>query len=252
MITLNLALTSYNIVNAAPAPSPPDGSTTWTVGEKVTIAWGENADLPQTKDMSGITITLMTGADLAQIPLDVIASGLKVSTKSVDYVVPPLSKLGYPAGKIYFIMFSSSTNPSSGVSWSTRFIIVDGKTPTVTYDKGEPFTFSRSQGSSAPTSGVTTSDGGGITVTIPEKTTAISTTSSTTTSTSSSTTSTTSSETTTTDSSTASVVTVFEDSQPTEQVSTNKNSAAKTKFNSSWIFVSSFLIVSVISHIAFI
>ncbi|CAG8555275.1 223_t:CDS:2 [Ambispora gerdemannii] len=154
-----LLITLTTTTDASPAPSPPDSGTIWNSGDKVTISWTENKASPLISDMSGINIQLMTGADLSQVPLVEIAKGLATDQTSYSWTVPPLSDLGFPAGKIYFIMFSDSSKPGSGVSWSTRFTILDGKAPVVTYNPTSPFTITKSGGSSSPTappSGTTT------------------------------------------------------------------------------------------------
>ncbi|CAG8604192.1 11353_t:CDS:2 [Ambispora leptoticha] len=153
--TLLLLIALTIRIDASPAPGPPDGGTVWNSGDQVTIAWTENKVSPLISDMSGINVQLMTGGDLSQVPLADIATGLSTNTTSVSWTVPSLSSLGYPAGKIYFIMFSDSAKAGSGVSWSTRFTILDGKTPVVTYNPSASFTITKSGGSS-PTDGTTT------------------------------------------------------------------------------------------------
>ncbi|CAG8489854.1 10840_t:CDS:2 [Diversispora eburnea] len=146
LLVLCLAIT---ISFAFPSPTDPYGSSVWTKGQKVTIKWSENEDKPLTSNFTGITIQLMTGPDLQQIPLVTIVDKLSKSATSYSYTVPSPKTLGYPSGKIYFLMFSDSKNPSFGYSWTTRFTILESSSATTTgYDPGDPWTIT---GGSTPT-----------------------------------------------------------------------------------------------------
>lgn len=104
----------------------------------------------------------MTGPDDKQIKLVTIVSNLKNAT-SYSWIVPAPSSLGYPSGKIYFLMFSESAKPDFGLSWSTRFTILeDDSASTVDYTKGQTWTIYPTAGGNSTT---TTTDSSETTTT---------------------------------------------------------------------------------------
>ncbi|CAG8542114.1 15542_t:CDS:2 [Acaulospora morrowiae] len=145
-------LIAVTLVSAYPAPSDPYGDSVWKSGQQVTIKWADSGS-PPAKSMSGICVQLMTGPDLQQIPLTTLANKLPTSATSLPITVPDIKQFGYPPGKIYFLMFSDSATPSSGLSWTTRFTILDDSNTTpVSYTPGTPWTISK--GGSPATSAV--------------------------------------------------------------------------------------------------
>ncbi|RIB02236.1 hypothetical protein C2G38_2050217 [Gigaspora rosea] len=135
---------------AAPSPSIPIGSTIWNSGDNVQAVWSD-AGTPKSSAMSGIRVQYMTGADSPQIPLMTLADNLPSTTTTLNFTVPSCKSLGYPPGKIYFLMFSDPKNPAVGVSWSTRFTVLeaDNTEPPANYTPGTPFTFTKSAGTPA-------------------------------------------------------------------------------------------------------
>ncbi|CAH1759595.1 354_t:CDS:2 [Entrophospora sp. SA101] len=152
---LLVILISLGLCLAAPSPTDPYGETVWHTGEKVKILWDE-AGQPKTSKMSGIHIQLMTGPDLNQIPLAVVAPKLPTTAKEFEWTVPSLKQYGYPSGKIYFFMFSDPKTPANGLAWTTRFTIIEGTETPVQYDPKTTFTFTKSPTAPTPEPAATT------------------------------------------------------------------------------------------------
>ncbi|CAG8470607.1 12092_t:CDS:2 [Acaulospora colombiana] len=139
---LLILVAAVTLAYGYPSPSDPYGSTVWTSGQQVTIDWSDVGS-PPTSSFKGICVKLMTGPDIGQIYLMTLAPNLSDSTTSLTITVPSPKSLGYPPGHIYFIMFSDAANPDQGISWSTRFSIVDSDSQsTVSYDPKSPWTIS--------------------------------------------------------------------------------------------------------------
>ncbi|CAG8510561.1 15777_t:CDS:2 [Dentiscutata erythropus] len=136
---------------AVPSPTEPVGATVWTAGQNVTALWADNGVAPKSSSMSGITVQFMTGPNSPQIPLQTLAAKLDNTATSLSFICPAPSSFGYPPGQIYFLMFSDSANPSIGVSWSTRFTVLEpsNSSPPANYTVGAPWTFTKS--STTPT-----------------------------------------------------------------------------------------------------
>ncbi|CAG8635781.1 10819_t:CDS:2 [Dentiscutata heterogama] len=130
---------------AYPSPTIPVGDTVWTAGQNVTAMWTDSG-ANKSSSMSGIKVQFMTGPDSPQIPLVTLADKLDNTATSLSFIVPSPSTLGYPPGKIYFLMFSDPANPTVGVSWSTRFTVLEpsNSSPPANYTPGTPWTFTKS------------------------------------------------------------------------------------------------------------
>ncbi|CAG8549172.1 307_t:CDS:2 [Racocetra persica] len=130
---------------AAPSPSIPIGETVWNSGDNVTAMWTDAGE-PKSSTMSGIKVQFMTGPDNPQIPLLTLAENLPNTATSLNFIVPSPSSLGYPPGKIYFLMFSDPAKPGVGVSWSTRFTVLEAgnSNPPANYTTGTPWPFTKS------------------------------------------------------------------------------------------------------------
>ncbi|CAG8492295.1 6390_t:CDS:2 [Racocetra fulgida] len=107
--------------------------------------WSDAGD-PKTSTMSGIKVQFMTGPDIQQVPLLILAENLPNTATSLNFIVPAPSSLRYPPGKIYFLMFSDPAKPGVGVSWSTRFTVLEAgnSNPPANYTPGSPWTFTMS------------------------------------------------------------------------------------------------------------
>ncbi|CAG8685020.1 1752_t:CDS:2 [Cetraspora pellucida] len=136
---------SVSLSLAAPSPTIPIGDTIWNSGDNVTAMWTDVGD-PKTSTMSAIKVQFMTGPDDQQIPLVTLAENLTNTATSLNFIVPAPSFVGYYPGKIYFLMFSDPAKPGIGVSWSTRFTVLEAgnSNPPANYTPGTPWTFTKS------------------------------------------------------------------------------------------------------------
>ncbi|CAG8743278.1 33918_t:CDS:2, partial [Gigaspora margarita] len=127
---------------ALPSPSIPIGSTVWNSGDNVQAVWSD-AGTPKSSTLSGIKVQYMTGPDSPQIPLMTLADNLPNTATTLNFTVPSCKSLGYPPGKIYFLMFTDPKNPTVGLAWSTRFTVLeaDNSDPPANYTPGTPWTF---------------------------------------------------------------------------------------------------------------
>ncbi|KAF0526231.1 hypothetical protein F8M41_014131 [Gigaspora margarita] len=140
---------------ALPSPSIPIGSTVWNSGDNVQAVWSD-AGTPKSSTLSGIKVQYMTGPDSPQIPLMTLADNLPNTATTLNFTVPSCKSLGYPPGKIYFLMFTDPKNPTVGLAWSTRFTVLeaDNSDPPANYTPGTPWTFTKSAGTPATPSPV--------------------------------------------------------------------------------------------------
>ncbi|GAA6047523.1 hypothetical protein JCM3770_005789 [Rhodotorula araucariae] len=116
-----VALLAASVAQAAVTPTAPWGGNVFNVGDRCNIEW----DLDTTGTWTDFSITLMTGSNLAMVPLQTVASGLD-GTKgatTMDYTCPDVT----PNAAIYFYQFEQAGQPTS---WTTRFTIAaaDGTT----------------------------------------------------------------------------------------------------------------------------
>ncbi|GAA5999912.1 GPI anchored serine-threonine rich family protein [Rhodotorula paludigena] len=109
------------LARAAVTPTAPWSGQVYNVGEKCDIQW----NLDTTGEWDSFSITLMTGSNLAMVPVQRVATGLDGTTGegSYDYTCPDVS----PNAAIYFYQFEQAGQPTS---WTTRFTIAaaDGST----------------------------------------------------------------------------------------------------------------------------
>ncbi|OXB39317.1 hypothetical protein LQV05_004404 [Cryptococcus neoformans] len=133
--TLALPLLALPFVRASITPTSPDGSTVVKVGDTIEALW--NVD--STGGWTDVEIQLMTGSNLAMVPLATVATGIDgTSATSFSFPAPDVN----PYSKIYFLQFTNGGN-MTGATWTTRFTIAgsDGSTtePTNTTDfQGQP------------------------------------------------------------------------------------------------------------------
>ncbi|KAL0240179.1 hypothetical protein I308_106727 [Cryptococcus tetragattii IND107] len=115
-------LLALPLAQATITPTSPDGSTTVKVGDTIEALWTADS----TDGWTDVEIQLMTGDNLAMVPLAAVATGIDgTSATSFSFVAPDVS----PYSKIYFLQFTNGGN-MTGATWTTRFTIAgaDGST----------------------------------------------------------------------------------------------------------------------------
>ncbi|WVQ77939.1 hypothetical protein IAT38_000019 [Cryptococcus sp. DSM 104549] len=116
------ALFALPFSTAIVTPTSPDGNTVVKVGDTIEALWTvDSAD-----SWTNLEIQLMTGDNLAMVPLATVATGIDgTSTSSYSFAAPDVS----PYSKIYFLQFTNGGD-TSNVTWTTRFTIAgsDGST----------------------------------------------------------------------------------------------------------------------------
>ncbi|BGP21245.1 cell wall beta-glucan synthesis family protein [Rhodotorula toruloides] len=118
---LALGVLAAAAASAQVVPTAPGPGEVFKVGSKCNIEW--NLDTSGT--WTSFEIQLMTGSNLAMVPVQTVASGLDGTTGSgtIDFTCPNVT----PNSAIYFYQFSQAGQPTS---WTTRFTIAgaDGST----------------------------------------------------------------------------------------------------------------------------
>ncbi|ADV20667.1 Hypothetical protein CGB_B9630C [Cryptococcus gattii WM276] len=115
-------LLALPLAQATITPTSPDGSTTVKVGDTIEALWTADS----TDGWTDVEIQLMTGDNLAMVPLATVGTGIDgTSATSFSFVAPDVS----PYSKIYFLQFTNGGN-MTGATWTTRFTIAgaDGST----------------------------------------------------------------------------------------------------------------------------
>ncbi|KGB80342.1 hypothetical protein CNBG_6180 [Cryptococcus deuterogattii R265] len=115
-------LLALPLAQATITPTSPDGSTTVKVGDTIEALWTADS----TDGWTDVEIQLMTGDNLAMVPLATVATGIDgTSSTSFSFVAPDVS----PYSKIYFLQFTNGGNMTDA-TWTTRFTIAgaDGST----------------------------------------------------------------------------------------------------------------------------
>ncbi|WVO17048.1 hypothetical protein L204_104735 [Cryptococcus depauperatus] len=103
-------------------PTSPDSSTVVKVGDTIKALW----TVDSVDHWNNVQIQLMTGSNLAMVPLATVASGVDGTTaSSYSFKAPDVS----PYSKIYFLQFTNGGSMSN-TTWTTRFTIAssDGST----------------------------------------------------------------------------------------------------------------------------
>ncbi|KAL1925168.1 uncharacterized protein VTP21DRAFT_51 [Calcarisporiella thermophila] len=126
-ITLSaiVALFLANAANATFYTTFPYGESVVKGDDTMEITWKEDNNTPPIKQFGDFKLELMTGTDLVQSSLAVIAPKLSGAETKIKFKVP--KNVG-PAGKIYFLRYTSLKNPEL-VAFSTRFTILDVNGP---------------------------------------------------------------------------------------------------------------------------
>jgi len=112
-----VALVAASSVFAAPDPTTPGPTDSYTAGGVCTIAW--DADVATTKAWTTMDIQLMTGINSQMTAMRTIATAIDATTQTTfNWTCPEVD----PPAPIYFYQFSSSVAPTDLV-WVTRFLI---------------------------------------------------------------------------------------------------------------------------------
>ncbi|KAG0205365.1 hypothetical protein BGX28_003030 [Mortierella sp. GBA30] len=111
------------IASAATAfvnPTDPWSTSVWKPNTQVNITWTDDGKAPTLKTSPKVNIYFMTGSDLVQTQLAVIAENYDAFANShILYNVPVVD----PPGQIYFLKFTSAT--SADMAFTTRFTVTD-------------------------------------------------------------------------------------------------------------------------------
>ena len=105
-------------------PSEPSGNTVVNVGANLNIQW----DADPEGIWNNVTIQLMTGSNMAMVPLTTVATGIDGTDDTVtsySWQVPEVN----PYSKIYFLQFNQA---GQSAVWTTRFTIAAGDGSTTT------------------------------------------------------------------------------------------------------------------------
>ncbi|KAF9948223.1 hypothetical protein BGZ70_002309 [Mortierella alpina] len=109
-------------VTAFVNPTDPWSTSIWKPNTKVTIQWTEDAKAPSLKTNPLVNIYFMTGSDLVQTQLAVVAENYNALTNSsIVYDVPVVD----PPGQIYFLKFVSAGGQAAEPAFTTRFTVTD-------------------------------------------------------------------------------------------------------------------------------
>ncbi|CAG8487823.1 1432_t:CDS:2 [Ambispora gerdemannii] len=122
---LIILLSNIVVNNATLYPTFPDSNSILKPNDQIEITWSDNTKEPALSTLGSIKVEFMTGADLEQTFLAVIGT-VPGSAGKIAYTIPTVE----PAGKIYFIRFTSGAD-NTKLFFTTRFIITDpnGKYP---------------------------------------------------------------------------------------------------------------------------
>jgi len=129
-LTAILASGAALFAHAQVVPNEPSPGEVFNEGSSCHIGWA--GDTTSTTNWKNMTIQFMTGANLAMVPLSVVATGQDGTVAGTfDYPCPEVT----PNSAIYFYQFTSPGQPDQ---WTTRFTIASatGETtpPTNTTD----------------------------------------------------------------------------------------------------------------------
>ncbi|KAF9409343.1 hypothetical protein BGZ94_001993 [Podila epigama] len=112
------------------SPGEPIAASKYKPNDIMNISWVDDNQPPLLSSGPIFDIFFMTGTNLAQTQLAVVAEGVDGSkVNSYPYKIPHVS----PTGQIYFLKFA--TKDGKGLAWSTRFTITDeAGSPEPTFD----------------------------------------------------------------------------------------------------------------------
>ncbi|KAF9289708.1 hypothetical protein BGZ68_008790 [Mortierella alpina] len=110
-------------VTAFVNPTDPWSTSVWKPNTKVTILWTDDPKTtPSLKTNPLVNIYFMTGSDLVQTQLAVVAENYNALTNtSIVYDVPVVD----PPGQIYFLKFVSAGGQAAEPAFTTRFTVTD-------------------------------------------------------------------------------------------------------------------------------
>ncbi|POY70326.1 hypothetical protein BMF94_6606 [Rhodotorula taiwanensis] len=116
-----VALSAATAVLGDVVPTAPGPGEVFRVGQKCNIQW----NLDTTGTWTSFEIQLMTGSNLAMVPVQTVATGIDGTTGAgtIDFTCPSVT----PNSAIYFYQYTQAGAPTA---WTTRFTIAaaDGST----------------------------------------------------------------------------------------------------------------------------